>query len=236
MTDPKTARVHRFFAGTGRSYDRIVKLLTFGADIYWKRKILGAIPSNPALIVDQACGTGILSMQQARRWPRCRVVGVELRPEYLDIGRSRAAALHLENLQWIVGRAEDVRLRAEADCITSSYLAKYADLQELIANARRMLRPGGRLILHDFTRPVHDRFYRLWRVYLGILKSVGPRIWPQWRTVFFELPPLLESTRWVTQACGLLRANRFTSLQILSMTGHTSVMLVAERPRRPARH
>lgn len=229
------AQVQRFFAGTGPSYDRIVNLLTFGADRYWKRKILAAVPPKPALIIDQACGTGILSIQLARQWPQCRVIGVELRREYLDIARSKAQALGLGNLRWVQGRAECVRLDVPADCITSSYLAKYADRPSLVANARRMLRPGGRMILHDFTHPRHPGFCRLWHLYLRLLQTAGSRIWPQWRVVFRELPELLETTAWVSETADLLRTAGFARLRFVPLTFHTSVMLTADRPLSPIR-
>jgi len=62
----KLAVVYRFFSGTGFSYDRVATLCTWGFDRYWKRRIIAAIPSGSARILDQACGTGILTLQIAR--------------------------------------------------------------------------------------------------------------------------------------------------------------------------
>ena len=127
-----TAR--RFFSGTGSSYDLIANLCTVGMDIPWKTKIIEKIPPNCRHIVDQACGTGILTFKIARRFPYCRVTGVELRDEYLNVARQKARAMRLRNVEFILGRVEDVRLDALVDGITSSYLAKYAELGSLEAN------------------------------------------------------------------------------------------------------
>src|SRR6266581_4195810 len=54
--------------------------------------------------------------------------------------QEKAKDLQLTNIEFISGRAEDVILDGAFDCITSSYLAKYADLDRLIENARAMLR------------------------------------------------------------------------------------------------
>jgi demethylmenaquinone methyltransferase/2-methoxy-6-polyprenyl-1,4-benzoquinol methylase len=134
---------HHFFSGTGASYDLIAKLCTIGMDIPWKTKILQKIPPDCRHIVDQACGTGILTFKIARRFPSCRVTGVELRAEYLNKARQKARAMRLGNVEFILGRAEDVRLDAPVDGITSSYLAKYAELGNLIRNAKAMLRHDG---------------------------------------------------------------------------------------------
>ena len=79
------ALAHRLFSGTGSTYDYMVNLTTVGFDIWWKRKILEKIPPLPARIMDQASGTGILTFKIARRFPSSRVIGVELREEYLNI-------------------------------------------------------------------------------------------------------------------------------------------------------
>ena len=104
-----TDRVRRFFSGTGTTYDRIVNLCTLEFDRLWKQKILRAIPEGSFRILDQACGTGILTLKIARRFPQARIVGVDLTDEYLRVARKKAAALGLNHLEFIPGRAEEVR-------------------------------------------------------------------------------------------------------------------------------
>ena len=62
-----TDQVRRFFSGTGTTYDRIVNLCTLGFDRLWKQQILRAIPKGSSRILDQACGTGILTLKAAIR-------------------------------------------------------------------------------------------------------------------------------------------------------------------------
>ena len=116
---PKVELVNRFFSGTGPTYDYLVNLSTLGLDRWWKKKILEKIPEEPARILDQACGTGILTFKIAHQFPRCRVVGVELRDEYLHIAIEKAKAIKLSNVEFILGRAEDVLLTEGLDCVTS---------------------------------------------------------------------------------------------------------------------
>ena len=165
----ETAR--RFFSGTGSSYDLVANLCTFGFDFWWKRRMLRAVPPNPARILDQASGTGILALKLARRFARARVTGVELRAEYLNIARIKAGEFAVNNVDFLLGRAEDIVLPSGIDCLTSSYLAKYAELGTLVSNAKKMLRPGGVLIMHDFTYPSGGLFLRLWRFYFRILQK-----------------------------------------------------------------
>jgi demethylmenaquinone methyltransferase/2-methoxy-6-polyprenyl-1,4-benzoquinol methylase len=224
---PGVETAHRFFSGTGSSYDLIAHLCTFGFDFWWKRKILRAVPSKPSCILDQACGTGILTIKLTRRFPHCRVIGVELREEYLNIARNRAIHHNLNHVEFLLGRAEDIVLNAGIDCITSSYLAKYAEIGTLVLHAKKMLRPGGVLIMHDFTYPSGGIFLRLWKFYFRILQSIGAWVFPEWKTAFHELPALLESTRWVDGLVLKLKSSGFSDIQVKRLFMNTSTLVVA---------
>jgi demethylmenaquinone methyltransferase/2-methoxy-6-polyprenyl-1,4-benzoquinol methylase len=69
----------------------MVTLATLGIDRRWKRRIVELLPPQPSAVLDLACGTGISTLAVADRYPYCRVVGVELREEYLE--RARLAIL-----------------------------------------------------------------------------------------------------------------------------------------------
>ena len=62
----------RYFADNGASYDHIARVSTLGLDAWWKQKILKKLPPAPQRILEQACGTGILTCKIARRHPSCR--------------------------------------------------------------------------------------------------------------------------------------------------------------------
>lgn len=224
-----TELVERFFAGTGATYDLIACLCTFGMDHYWKRKILDNIPQNSINIVDQACGTGILTIKIAQKLPRCRVVGVELREEYMRIAKKKAVSRQLDKVEFIVGRAENVVLKAGFDCIASSYLAKYAEIETWVENAKQMLAGNGLLIIHDFTYPTGRLFASIWQLYFKILQTLGGRIWPQWRTVFHELPQLLRRARWTVELTACLRKNAFEDIRVESLTLGTAALITARK-------
>ena len=229
----KLETVQRFFSGTGFSYDQVALLCTLGFDRLWKKKIIDKIPRRPRRILDQASGTGILTLEIARRFPDCEVIGVELRDEYLSIAKEKARALRIGNVRFILGRAEDVVPDGAFDCITSSYLAKYADLKTLLAQAGRMLRPGGLIIMHDFTYPPHSLFRSGWQTYLAILRLLGTKIYPEWRTAFYELPGFLRETRWLTESIALLGKNGFGNIEAETLTFGTSAIVTARKSDAP---
>ncbi len=219
----------KIFANNGASYDRIAMLCTLGLDIWWKNLILQQIPHNPSRIIDQACGTGILTLKIARRFPRCRVVGVEMHEDFLAVARQKAQALKLTNVEFILGRAEDVILEGGVDCITSSYLAKYAELDLLVKNARAMLRPGGVLIMHELTVPVNPVFAALWRLQFRFLQAYGTWRYPEWEVSFRELPLLVKETRWLEDLTTALAAEGFSNIRVKPQLFEVSAIVSAQK-------
>ncbi len=223
------ALVHEFFPGTGSTYDHIVNLCTIGFDRYWKKRMIEEIPEGSERIMDQACGTGILTLKIARKFPDALIVGVDVTEEYLLIAREKAAHMKLNNVHFILGRAEDVLLEQRFDCITSSYLAKYAEIGSLIRTIGKMLRNNGVLVMHDFTYPSNRAFAYVWELYFNLLQTAGSWKYPQWKTVFDELPSLMRATKWTTELEASLRENGFSEIAIESLTFGTSAILVAKK-------
>jgi demethylmenaquinone methyltransferase/2-methoxy-6-polyprenyl-1,4-benzoquinol methylase len=227
--DEKLDLVHRFFSGTGPSYDFMVNFATLGIDRRWKRRIVSLLPANPKRVLDLACGTGILTLAIARRYPDCRVVGVELRDEYLVHAREKVRRLGIRNVELVLSRAEDYRSREPFDCVCSSYLAKYADLPVLTRNTKAMLVDDGLLLMHDFTYPPTPLLALAWRFHLKTLQLAGSPFFPAWREIFLGLPRLIEETRWVPELHEVLRENGFRCRHTEPLTAHGSAIVTARR-------
>lgn len=228
--DPRLALVDRFFRGTGTSYDFMVDVATFGIDRRWKRRIVERIPPNACRILDLACGTGISTLAIAERYPAAHIVGVELREEYLSVARQKVHQRGVANIELVLSRAEDYQASDAFDCISSSYLAKYADLARLIPAAFDMLKPGGVIILHDFTLPP-AYLIPVWRLYFVLLRGIGGPLFPAWREIYDGLPQLIRETTWLTDSQALLREARFEAISCEYLTAYGSAIVQARRPR-----
>jgi demethylmenaquinone methyltransferase / 2-methoxy-6-polyprenyl-1,4-benzoquinol methylase len=85
------------------------------------------------------------------------------------------------------------------------------------------------LIMHDFTYPRNRFFARLWEFYFRILQTVGAWKYPEWRTVFFELPEMMRKTRWVGELARFLEDYGFSEIRVRSLTWGTSAMVTARK-------
>jgi demethylmenaquinone methyltransferase / 2-methoxy-6-polyprenyl-1,4-benzoquinol methylase len=219
----------RFFSGNSATYERIANVTSLGLDRWWKRKIVNKIPPDPSRILDQACGTGLLTFRIAKRFPLCHIVGVDLQAEYLGIAKQKTHALKLTTIEFIHGRAEDVVLEGDFDCITSCYLAKYADLAILVSHAHDMLREGGMLIMHELTYPMKLSDAFAWRVHFKVLQAYGNWRHPEWRTALHELPVFLKETVWLDELIDALRVNKFSDINIEYLAFGASAIVTARK-------
>lgn len=201
------------------SYDKLVKLATLGQDSNWKKKIVEMVPHG-SLVLEMACGTGILT--SLLRQNNNLVYGIDLTFEYL----SELSEKKVE-IDFINGTAEFLPFQSRYfDCIVSSYLPKYVNLNTMIGECHRVLKPSGLLILHDFTYPKRLAYQIAWKIYFRIIKTLW-RFDRRWTNVFNELDNLIIRTRWDSELSSILTSHGFVQICKEFQTFETSAIISA---------
>ncbi len=193
--------VPKFFDETGTTYDGVVSYGTLGKDKYWKRKMLEQI-SDGSYFLDLACGTGILTREIAKKFSNAKIVGIDITKSYLDVAKQNSDSF--DNISFVLDDAEKFKLDSKFDCITGSYLPKYCDPEILVKNCIAHLKPGGKIILHDFTYPKNPVVKRLWNFFLTFLRLVGCFI-PSWKDALIGLPKLIRRTNWLDSYSNVMK-------------------------------
>jgi len=114
-TSDRKAHARSLFAGIAGDYDRWAQLLSFGQDRRWHDlmiETLAPAADRPgAVVADVATGTAAVAIALARRYPGCRVVGIDQSPEMLAGGARRVEAAGLgERIELVEGQAERLPL------------------------------------------------------------------------------------------------------------------------------
>lgn len=215
----------RFFSSeNASSYDKIVRLTTFYRDSSWKKEMLRLMDGKNELILDLACGTGILSSFIHNGYANAQIFGTDLTYEYLKLAKNRQSYALLTN-----SLAEFLPYKDESfDVIVSSYLVKYAELSTMVKEHWRVLRKGGIIIIHDFTYPDTKIMKTLWHFYFQILNELGKIIRP-WRDVFSNLDKLIQQNSWVNNLVKELGMVGFTSISKKYYTHGTSAIVYAKK-------
>jgi len=165
------------FAGIAGRYDLLNHLLSGNVDKRWRRLVAGSLqPSlvEGARVLDVACGTGDLSLVLAGAG-RARVVGLDFCRPMLEIARGKAEA-DSRAVPFVEGDALRLPFADETfDVVTIAFgLRNLAGVFEGLRELRRILRPGGRVAILEFSSPVVPGFRALFRFYFTrVLPRVG---------------------------------------------------------------
>ena len=148
MPDP--AYVHAAFSAIARRYVAANHLLSLGMDIQWRARAVQMVAEwRPAQLLDVATGTGDLALDILRALPEVRVLGVDFCGPMLEIARRRGLRDCLE--------ADAMHLPlpdAAFDVVTTAFgLRNMPDYAAALREFRRVLRPGGHLLVLDLGIP-----------------------------------------------------------------------------------
>jgi demethylmenaquinone methyltransferase/2-methoxy-6-polyprenyl-1,4-benzoquinol methylase len=165
-------RVGSIFARIAPGYDRFNAVASFGMDRIWRRVLVRSAVLTPASrVLDLAAGTGDLSLALARQGHPASVLGTDLSPEMLEVAKRKvlrydgATALRFE-----VQDAQALALPdASFDAVTVAFgVRNFPDRAANFREVLRVLKPGGRYLVLEFSRPPFAPFRALYHFYLNV--------------------------------------------------------------------
>jgi demethylmenaquinone methyltransferase/2-methoxy-6-polyprenyl-1,4-benzoquinol methylase len=186
MGDPHQVRT--MFAGIAGRYDLLNRVLSLGIDQRWRRRMLRAAGEvRGARVVDLCCGTGDVSLCFARAG--ARVVGVDFTPQMLAVAerkRVRAAAAGL----FATGDALALPVadRSAEVCTVAFGIRNVADRRRCLREMRRVLVPGGRGLVLEFSLPPGRISGWLYRAYFTRILPLVGRLVSRHREAYSYLP------------------------------------------------
>lgn len=211
-----------FTERNANSYDQIVRYATIGRDKHWKKNILAKIQGN--IVLDLASGTGILSEMIKNSSKAVQVLSLDLSFDYVKISKDRRKIRSVVN-----ANAEILPFRNRScDCIVSSYLAKYVDINKLVTEISRVITPNGIIVFHDFSYPTNKVIRIGWKLHFKLLRLVGLVV-TSWRDVFSELDFVIENSKWADELLASLRRHGFVEISSTCFTFGTSKMIIAKK-------
>lgn len=175
MPDP--VAVQSMFGRIAKRYDFANRLLSGGSDVWWRWRLVRAVRrAQPAEILDLATGSGDVAFALARGLPEgVKLTGMDFCQPMLDEAEvKKARAPRYAGIAFRQGDGMALPLPDAAfDAVTISFgLRNMADRHKSLSEMRRVLRPGGRLFVLEFSQP-----YRCFApLYFFYLKRILPRI------------------------------------------------------------
>lgn len=159
-------------------YDLLNHVLSSGIDVWWRRKAIRLLSSlSPATVLDVATGTGDFAFEAARLLSPHSVVGVDVAENMLARGMEKAKRKGLDRIvSFRQGSAEGLPFSdGSFDAVCSAFgVRNFSDLDAGLREMRRVLRPGGAVVILEFSRPHAFPVKQLYRAYSRtVLPMVG---------------------------------------------------------------
>ena len=207
----KRRRVQTMFSAIAPSYDLNNRLHSLWMDQYWRKTAVKLAEVRPTdQIVDIACGTGDLTLAMSRGNTKTPI-GIDFTYAMLPLARSKSPA----NFVWINGDALAIPLEdACADVVSVAFgIRNVTDPAAALREFKRILRPGGRIIILEFSLPSRAILRALYRLYFCCILP---------RTATWISRDRTGAYRYLPQSVNTF-INRETMKEMMNQAGFTAV-------------
>jgi len=175
--DGKAEAIEDMFDAVAPRYDLLNRVLSLGIDRYWRTRTVRLLADEqPTRVLDVATGTADLAIKAERMLHPREIVGVDLSAEMLAHGREKLDRLGLSpRISLVQGDAATLPFEDGAfdAALVAFGVRNFEDLHAGLRDIRRALRPGGTLVVLEFSRP---RRFPIKQLYAWYNRHVLPRI------------------------------------------------------------
>ncbi|GIV32912.1 MAG: demethylmenaquinone methyltransferase [Chitinophagales bacterium] len=202
-------------------YDFLNHLLSANIDKIWRRKVRRLLEQErPRSILDVATGTGDLAIELARLQPE-RIIGVDISANMLELGKRKIQARHLDGLiTFQKADSENLPFADNSfDAVTVAFgVRNFENLEAGLAEMTRVLKPGCRLVVLEFSKPSVFPFRELFNLYFHyILPAIG-RFFSRDRRAYSYLPESVKAFPEGQKFMSLLQAAGINHVKCISLT------------------
>jgi demethylmenaquinone methyltransferase / 2-methoxy-6-polyprenyl-1,4-benzoquinol methylase len=164
----KKEQVQKMFNDISGRYDFLNHFLSLGIDFIWRRKFVSQLSSSgPDSVLDVATGTGDLAILIAQRKTE-HVTGIDIAENMLAIAKEKSVQKQLQvKLTFAEGDAEDIPFPDETfDAVTVAFgVRNFENLDKGLSEMKRVLKPGGVMMILEFSHPVSFPWKQLYNFY-----------------------------------------------------------------------
>ncbi len=208
-------QVTKMFDNISGNYDFMNRLMTFGIDVKWRKKVVKMVgKTKPKQILDIATGTGDFAIMLAEIKPK-KIVGLDISQGMLEIGKEKVAKKGLDNLiEMVLGDSENLPFENNSfDAVTVGFgVRNFEDLDKALLEIYRVLRPGGIFVVLETSQPEKFPFKQGYKFYAKYMIPFFGRLFSKDKNAYEYLPESAEAFPYGEDFNNILKKNQFISV------------------------
>jgi len=233
----KRHKIANLFEEVSNDYDKMNDVMSLGAHRIWKKDLVERIKKEQLLddtkdILDLAGGTGDIAFKIKKYFRNNNITVMDLTPGMIKIGKSKAEATGYKgSIKWIAGDSAYLPFK---DCsfnnITCAFgIRNVAEIEKTIEGCYKVLKPGGKLMILEFSPKVITPFQKFYEYYLkNIIPLLGEKIANN-RRAYQYLSESIETFYSPDNFCKLLVSKEFQIVNVKKYANGAACLFIASR-------
>ncbi len=178
----KKEQVAQMFDQIACRYDFLNRFLSAGIDMRWRKKMIRQLEEiRPSSILDVATGTADVALLTYKRLPHKprKIIGIDISDGMLELGRKKIIQHHLQDvIELQTGDSEAIKFDPNTfDAITVAFgVRNFAHLEKGLNEMLRVLKPGGKIVILEFSKPALPGVKTLYNLYTRIIAPQAGRL------------------------------------------------------------
>ena len=228
----KKEQVAKMFDNIAGNYDFLNHFLSMGIDIYWRKKLVKRLTKQaPKNILDVATGTGDLAIAMLKATPD-KITGIDISNGMLEIGRKKIKKKGLED-KISLQQADSENLPFEDndfDAVCVSFGARnFENLEKGLSEMFRVLKPGGKLYILEFSQPDVFPFKQIYQFYFRYILPLLGKIVSNDNAAYNYLPESVNAFPYGKKLNKIIENCGYNKAQDHSLTMGIASIYIAEK-------
>ncbi len=228
----KKKEVAQMFDHVAHSYDFLNHFFSLGIDRGWRKRVVNILqPTKPKIILDVATGTADLALALSKLSPTS-IVGVDISTKMLAIGAKKISAAKLDNIIKLQeGDSEKLQFPDNNfDAVTVSFgVRNFENLRMGLSEMYRVLKPGGKVVILEFSKPTTFPIKQLFAVYFKYLLPFIGKIVSGDNRAYTYLPESVAAFPEGKQFVSILQELGYTGVSTERLTFGISTIYTASK-------
>lgn len=215
-------------------YDFLNHFLSLGIDRRWRKKVVNELfESNSGRLLDVATGTGDLAIAAALRYPNLKVDGVDIAISMLEVAQAKVDKRKLTGRVTLQsGDAENISFSDNTfDCVTAAFgVRNFENVQAGLNEMFRVLKPGGKIVILEFSKPRKGFFAVVYRIYFKFILPFFGKLVSGNNRAYTYLPESVNAFAERDAFVGLLKESGFGNCNYTPLTFGVACMYLGIKP------